>query len=69
MRRFQLNRQEDATGLSGTGIVAEGVEFYDGSCALKWVTPYNSMVFYTNIKVLEHLHGHDGKTKVEWLDE
>lgn len=26
-RRFVLNRETDVTGTSGTGVVAEGVEF------------------------------------------
>jgi hypothetical protein len=27
MRRFELHRTEDLTGVSGTGVVAEGVKF------------------------------------------
>ena len=34
-RRFLLLREEDISGVSGTGIVAEGIEFYDGVCALR----------------------------------
>ena len=30
MRLFVLLREEDVTGVSGTGIVAEGVEWQDG---------------------------------------
>jgi len=34
MRTFFLERIEDETGISGTGIVAEGVEFSDGQIAM-----------------------------------
>lgn len=30
MRLFKLHRDADETGVSGTGVVAEGVEFHDG---------------------------------------
>lgn len=35
-RAFVLQCNEDETGVSGTGIVAEGVEFSDGTVALYW---------------------------------
>lgn len=38
MRTFELHRVEDETGISGTGIVAEGVIFGDGTCAMRWRT-------------------------------
>ncbi len=34
MRRFQLNRIVDESGVSGTGVVAQGVEFDNGFCAM-----------------------------------
>lgn len=33
MRRFQALRQEDATGTSGAGPVAEGMQFIDSTDA------------------------------------
>lgn len=30
IRTFKLNRKVDVTGVSGTGIVAEGTEFSNG---------------------------------------
>lgn len=68
MRRFFLNRMEDETGISGTGIVAEGIEFSTGHCALTWLTPMACVAFYDNIKNVETVHGHGGKTKVEFVD-
>ncbi len=69
MRRFYLNREEDATGTSGTGIVAEGVEFSCGKVALTWLSPYVCVAFYESMHVVEVLHGHQGRTRVEWVDD
>lgn len=68
MRRFKVKRDEDESGVSGTGIVAEGVEFDDGSVAMKWLSHKSTITFFANIKHLKDLHGHGGKTKVVWID-
>lgn len=67
-RRFILNRKEDASGVSGTGVIAEGVEFSDGTCALRWKTKHRCTGVYDSILVLEHIHGHEGRTVVVWID-
>ena len=64
MRFFFLHRVEDESGVSGTGIVAEGVVFSNGRCALNWLTDYESQGIYPSIDELEAIHGHEGKTKV-----
>ena len=64
MKSFYLKRVEDESGISGTGKVAQGVVFDDGTCALRWLTKYASTAIYSNIETLEHIHGHGGKTKV-----
>lgn len=38
MRAFEVIRQNDETGISGTGKVIEGIIFSDGECVVKWVT-------------------------------
>ena len=68
MKKFILNRVEDESGISGTGIVAEGIEFSNGKCAICWTTRYSSIAVYDNIKELEMIHGHDGSTIVVWID-
>jgi hypothetical protein len=68
MRRFVLNRTVDETGISGIGIVAEGVEFHSGHCALTWLTATSCMAYYDNIKAIEEIHGHKGQTKIQFLD-
>lgn len=64
MRTFELHRLEDETGISGTGIVAEGVEFSDGTCAMRWRTEHRSTTFYSSMKDVDAIHGHHGKTKI-----
>jgi hypothetical protein len=66
-RIFQLHRDEDESGVSGTGVVAEGVEFTSGMIALSWLGTYHAVNVYANIKTVEDLHGHGGKTRTVWL--
>src|SRR4051794_16547249 len=35
--RFELHRDQDISGVSGVGVVAEGVAFTDGTVALRWL--------------------------------
>jgi hypothetical protein len=69
-RRFVLQRNRDVTGVSGTGVVAEGVEFSDGSVALRWLSEWpTSVVFHDRgIDGVHHVHGHGGATEVVYLD-
>lgn len=69
MRRFILQRNEDASGVSGTGTVAEGIEFTGGKVAMTWLTPMAIVEVADSIHVIEAIHGHEGRTIVVWLDE
>lgn len=76
-RRFELHRSVDVTGMSGTGVVADGVEFPDGVTVLRWrragtarpdaVTP--TTVVHDSVASVEGLHGHGGATRIVWLDD
>ncbi len=66
MRRFYLNRVKDESGISGTGIVAEGVVFSDGTVALRWTTEHKSVAFYESMETVKAIHGHGGKTVIAW---
>jgi hypothetical protein len=68
MRRFVLERHEDVSGTSGTGVVAEGVQFTNGNCAMAWISPLQSATIFQSADVLIKIHGHDGKTTLRWLD-
>jgi hypothetical protein len=69
MRRFRLIRDEDATGISGTGPITEGIEFSDGTCAMRWTTSSRSTCLYDWIGDVMKIHGHEGRTRVEWVDD
>jgi len=68
MRRFYVTRSEDLSGISGTGRVAEGIEFTNGKCVITWLTPTSSVAVYDNVKCLLLIHGHEDRTKVEYID-
>lgn len=68
MRRFELHRIEDKSGVSGTGVVAEGLEFSDGHACLRWKTQFRSTAIYASMKDVEAVHGHGGTTKIVWVD-
>ena len=67
-RAFVLQRDVDVTGVSGTGVVAEGVAFSDGTVALRWLSEWpTSVVFHDRgIEAVEAVHGHDGRTRILW---
>ncbi len=69
MRRFTLERIDDVTGISGTGTVAEGVVFADGTTVLHWLTATASTGIYKSIDDVRMIHGHGGKTFVRYLDD
>lgn len=70
MRSFVLHRRVDATGVSGTGVVADGVQYPDECVAMRWRGPWRSLVAYDQgLAAVESIHGHDGKTSVVWPDE
>lgn len=68
MRLFRLVRKEDVSGVSGVGVVAEGVEFTNGRCVLSWLTRYTSVAIYDDIETLLAIHEHGGRTVVEWVE-
>ena len=64
VKTFVLVRHVDRSGVSGTGVVAEGVVFSDGVCALRWRTQDASTAVYPDIETLERIHGHNGDTEI-----
>lgn len=67
-RRFTLVRDVDVSGTSGTGVVAEGVEWSNGWVSVHWLSQLGSLEMCESMKVLMALHGHEGKTKLAWVD-
>lgn len=60
---FELHRTEDASGVSGTGVVAQGALFANGWCVVAWQTQHNSVCVYRDIQDAIAIHGHGGKTQ------
>lgn len=67
-RRFHLQRDTDVSGTSGTGRVADGVQWPDGTASLRWRGPYASTVHWDSITDAEYIHGHGGHTRIVWDD-
>lgn len=69
MKKFHLLRLEDESGVSGTGVVAEGCLFSNGYAVLNWLTDHTSLGIYPGgVEELIEIHGHHGKTKVVFDD-
>lgn len=67
-RRFHLQRDRDATGVSGTGRVADGTLWPDGTASLRWRGERPSTVHWDRMADAEHVHGHGGATRIVWID-
>ena len=66
MKIFYLNRTEDESGISGTGRVAQGFIFDNGKVAVTWLSEHPSVTVYDSIGEVHAIHGHGGKTVVEF---
>lgn len=68
VRPFTLYRREDPSGVSGTGVVADGAVFRDdGRVVVKWRNSANPYPLpFPSIEALLAVHGHGGKTQVHW---
>lgn len=69
-RRFYLDRSADPTGVSGTGRVADGVLWADGSASVRWRGDRPSTVWWASLADVLHVHTHGGgtNTRIVWLD-
>lgn len=68
---FLLHRKVDVTNVSGTGDVAEGAQFSDGTVILRWrpqpeKSAKSSVAVWPDIESMIAIHGHDGATEVVW---
>jgi hypothetical protein len=67
-RRFQLVRYVDVSGVSGTGAVAEGIQFTDGTVAVRWYGDWPTTSMWPDISAVIAVHGHNGATVIRWID-
>lgn len=65
MRLFQMIRDDDVSGVSGVGRVAEVVEFENGKVVVAWLDGAKAMGVYDSLDDVQAVHGHDGTT---WLE-
>ncbi|HEY9409000.1 MAG TPA: hypothetical protein VIP77_05410 [Jiangellaceae bacterium] len=68
-RRFALVRHVDYTGVSGIGVVAYGVVFFDGQVALRWCSTHPATSLWDSIEDMLAIHGHGEATSVQWIDQ
>ncbi len=64
VRPFYFKRNEDKSGISGTGIVAVGVILPSGKCVIEWITFLSSVNMYQNFDHVKKIHGHEGSTEI-----
>ncbi len=62
-------RHSDPSGVSGTGVVAEGVRYSNGTVSVQWLREPGALTIFASIGDLIAVHGHGGRTEIFWLDE
>jgi hypothetical protein len=66
-----VEAHEQSNYLDADQVQFEGVEFWDGTVAIRWRTPTTSMSFWDSMESLKkvHIYAHpDYGTRVEWSD-
>lgn len=69
MRAFKLVRNADVSGVSGTGVVAEGVVWSDGEVTLRWLGQHPTTEDLQSIGDVLYIHGHGGSTEIKYEGE
>lgn len=49
-------------------VVAECVQFFDGTFVVRWLGVHQSTVVWPNATTAMVIHNHDGNTILEWVD-
>lgn len=74
-RAFVIRRDADPTGISGTGIVGEGVQFSDGWAVTHWLDRAPIHEAKTEVwhnpgtAPFEKISGHNGATHIVWASQ
>ena len=69
MRTFKLVRDEDISGVSGIGIVAEGVVFHDDQVVLSWFGRHHTIEVCPTMADVIAIHGHSGATRIVYNEK
>lgn len=73
MKMYYLRRDEDVSGKSGCGRVAQVAEFDDGTAVLHWNLGANSSQvasteIFNSVADLLAIHGHNGRSVLEPIE-
>ena len=68
VRPFYLHRIVDASGVSGTGIVAVGAVLPSGKAILEWRSRWKTVTVFESVDQIVLIHGHGGRTQLHWGD-
>lgn len=60
-RRFKITRS--------TGCTLEGIQFTDGTCALRWISSKPTTVIHSDINTVMEIHLVNVGDTFEWLDK
>ncbi|MET9122962.1 hypothetical protein [Streptomyces sp. NPDC004528] len=69
---FRLYRDHDVSGISGAGVVAEGVQFSTGWVVTHWLDqapmwePKTDVWLHKGTGPVTKIHGHGGSTRIVW---
>lgn len=69
---FRVHRDRDVSDVSGTGVVAEGVQFSDGWVVTHWLDqapmwePKTDVWHHKGTGPVTKVHGHGGATRIVW---
>ena len=73
MQIYEMVRNEDVSGVSGTGVVAEVVEFENGKVVVAWRLrdggpKVANVIVYDSIEDAHTIHSHGQATKLVQRD-
>ena len=67
--QFEIHRDEDPTGVSGTGVVARGFVLPEtGIVVIKWLTEHSSVAIWENMEEMSAVHLHHDLSHVVWTN-
>jgi len=72
LKAFTILRNNDASGVSGIGRVADGVIFSDGFCVIRWRSEVTSLSVFHSFEDFEKIHvkSHpENMTEIVWVEQ
>ena len=67
IKNFHLNRTVDDSGISGTGIIAEGSVLSNGKCIVSWLSRTSSVEIWNSVEDMMKIHGHGDHTQIKFI--